>query len=154
MLTRRSDKGVSRVIIKKNRKLLGTCDVIFQCDPPGATEVALVCDALRWAPFPMHRVDGKGPFQARLELRAGEATQFRYLVDGGWWVNDEGADGYTPNDFGTENGVVVTRTSASRGSIVTLVNELEELRRRIDDICAELRQVLDNSQNGSGLLSR
>jgi hypothetical protein len=141
------------VIIKKNRKLLGTCDVIFQCDPPGANEVALVCDALRWTPFPMHRVDGKGPFQARLELRAGEATQFRYLVDGGWWVNDDGADGYTPNNFGTENGVVVTKTSTSRGNIVTLVNELDELRRRMDDLCAGLRQVLDDARAEPGLLS-
>jgi hypothetical protein len=132
------------VIIKKNRKLLGTCDVIFQCDPPGASDVALVCDALRWEPFPMHRVDGRGPFQARLGLRTGEATEFRYLIDGTWWINDDTADGYIPNDFGSENSVVVARSSASRANIASLVAELEALRHRIDTLCGSLEQLLDD----------
>jgi hypothetical protein len=132
------------VIIKKNRRLLGTCDVIFQCDPPGAGDVALVCDTLRWEPFPMHRVDGRGPFQARLGLRTGEATQFRYLVDGTWWINDDTADGYIPNDFGTENSVVVARSITPRASVAALAAELEELSQRIDTLSASLQQLLQD----------
>jgi hypothetical protein len=139
------------MITKKNRRLLGTCDVIFECDPPGATDVALVCDAFRWEVFPMHRVDGRGPFQARVELRTGEATQFRYLVDGTRWINDERADGYVPNDFGTENGVVVAKNSVSRTNILVLIAELEELRHRMDDLCGRLRRVLDDFEPVSSL---
>jgi hypothetical protein len=92
----------------------------------------------------MHRVDGRGPFQARLGLRTGEATQFRYLVDGTWWINDDTADGYIPNDFGTENSVVVARSTPPRANIASLVAELEDLRHRIDTLSASLEQLLDD----------
>lgn len=43
-----------------------------------------------------------------LELEAGQAYQYRYLVNGTEWHNDWNADRYEPNEFGGDNSVVVT----------------------------------------------
>lgn len=43
-----------------------------------------------------------------LELDAGRAYQYRYLVNGTDWQNDWQADGYEPNRYGGDNSVVVT----------------------------------------------
>lgn len=43
-----------------------------------------------------------------LELDAGRAYQYRYLVDGRWF-NDWKADGYEPNEYGGDNSVVITK---------------------------------------------
>jgi hypothetical protein len=134
------------MIVKKTRKVLGTCDVTFQCDPPGASKVDLVCDALRWEPFPMHRVDGKGPFQVRLQLRHREVTEFRYLIDDTAWLNDGQADGFVPNEFGTENSVVIARPLAPPSNLDSVVRELGELIQRLDDLCASLQQLRREAQ--------
>ncbi len=49
-----------------------------------------------------------GVFKAVVELEAGKEFQFRYLVDGERWLNDNAADKYIPTPFGVENSVVVT----------------------------------------------
>lgn len=41
-----------------------------------------------------------------VSVKTGSSFQFRYLVDGSKWVNDEQADGYVANEFFSENGVV------------------------------------------------
>lgn len=103
------------MITKKNRRVNDTFEVTFECEPPGATEVALVCDANQWEPLPMQRARrGKGPFRARLAIPAGAQAQFRYLINGTDWINDESADAYVPNEFGTENGLVVAQSSRAK----------------------------------------
>jgi 1,4-alpha-glucan branching enzyme len=99
------------MITKKSRSFNDTFEVTFECEPPGAKEVVLVCDLFQWDPVPMKRARrGRGPFRAKLALPVGGEAQFRYLVDGTEWLNDEAADGYVANDFGTENGVVMAKT--------------------------------------------
>lgn len=49
-----------------------------------------------------------GFFKAVVELETGKEYQFRYLVDGNVWVNDQEADKYVPTQFGTENCVIST----------------------------------------------
>jgi 1,4-alpha-glucan branching enzyme len=75
-----------------------------------AERVALVGDFNNWDPdkdqmFPS-RSDGN--WRITLELKAGRSYQFRYLVNGRDWHNDWHADEYAPNEFGTDNSVVVT----------------------------------------------
>lgn len=48
-----------------------------------------------------------GSFSATLSLAAGQAYRFRYVLDGGVWVNDTDADGYAPNEYGEENSVLI-----------------------------------------------
>lgn len=47
-----------------------------------------------------------GAWTKGVSLKPGNTYQFRYLVDGRTWRNDEAADAYVPNEFFSENGVV------------------------------------------------
>ena len=96
------------MIKKKFFKTVRDCEVTFECAAPAAKSVELLCESNGWQPIAMGRRRG-GAFRARLRLPRDQQFQFRYRVDGAAWTNDEAADAYAPNDFGTENGVVVTR---------------------------------------------
>ena len=48
-----------------------------------------------------------GSFKTVVSLDAGKEYEFRYLVNGTDWLNDEEADKYVSTPFGTENCVVV-----------------------------------------------
>ena len=50
------------------------------------------------------RRDAEGGFSLTVDLDAGRAYRFRYLLDGRRWDNDWGADAYVRNDFGEELG--------------------------------------------------
>ncbi len=52
------------------------------------------------------RKDGR--FSRTVFLDAGQEYRFRYWVDGDHWENDWEADKYVPNEFGSEDSVVVT----------------------------------------------
>jgi 1,4-alpha-glucan branching enzyme len=49
-----------------------------------------------------------GIFKAIVELEKGKEFQFRYLVDGKSWINDDQADAYVPSEYGEENCVINT----------------------------------------------
>ncbi len=48
-----------------------------------------------------------GNFKTTIDLEKGKKYQFKYLVDGTKWINDENADMYIPNNFSGENSVVI-----------------------------------------------
>jgi len=50
--------------------------------------------------------DAEGGFSVTVELDAGRAYRFRYLLDGQRWDNDWAADAYVRNDFGGDDSVV------------------------------------------------
>lgn len=54
----------------------------------------------------------KGTYQAVVELEPERTYQFRYLVNGEHWCNEWHADGYVPNDLGSENCIVATTNGA------------------------------------------
>jgi 1,4-alpha-glucan branching enzyme len=83
------------------------CEVTFELDPEGARSVELFCEANAWQPISMKRTR-KGPFRAKIRLPKEREYQFRYLVDGQAWVNDDAADAYCPNSFGSDNSVLNT----------------------------------------------
>lgn len=56
-------------------------------------------------PFPQDR---EGHWSITVDLELGRALQFRYLRDGEEWMNDNQADAYVPNLYGSDNFVVVT----------------------------------------------
>ena len=48
-----------------------------------------------------------GDFTLVMDLEPNKAYQFRYLVDGKSWVNDDNADAYLPSPFpGVDNSVI------------------------------------------------
>lgn len=74
-----------------------------------AESAFLVGDFNGWdhAATPMKKLKD-GRFTVTLELALDGEYQFRYLLNGGEWRNDEAADRYVPNEFGEENSVVLT----------------------------------------------
>ena len=86
-----------------------TCRVTFSLPAKvGAKSVALCGEFNEWdaEKHPLKpRKDGS--FSTTVSLKAGAEYRFRYLVDGERWENDWDADKYLPNEFGSEDSVVV-----------------------------------------------
>lgn len=96
-------------MIKKTLNKGGkTCRVTFTVPAEvGAQEVYLCGEFNDWneTSHPLtRRKDGR--FSRMLTLATGRAYRFRYLVDGERWENDQAADAYVPNAFGSDDSVV------------------------------------------------
>lgn len=95
----------------KKRELKKGIKVTFTVDKkhfPEAENVALIGDFNGWNPAanPMKKLKS-GKFSADVTLEKGRDYQFRYLLDGTTYVNDEEADRYTHSGVGdSENGVI------------------------------------------------
>ena len=82
-------------------------EIAFEIEPKDAERVELICEANGWEPVPMKK--GKnGAFRTKMRMPREQQFQFRYLVNGSSWVNDESADDYCINQFGGKNGVLDT----------------------------------------------
>jgi 1,4-alpha-glucan branching enzyme len=95
------------LLAKRPFKTKDEVEVSFELDRPGATTVAWVSEHNGWTPIAMRR-KGKGPFRLKVRLPKGTPIQFRYLIDGITWDNDEAADAYWDNGQGADNSVVLT----------------------------------------------
>ena len=49
----------------------------------------------------------KDSYQIELRLKPEQTYRFKYLIDNELWENDYAADEYIPNEFGTEDSVVI-----------------------------------------------
>ena len=87
-----------------------SASVIFELPAEVASEgVAVVGDFNEWSreSHPMKLVKKGGVWKKKISgLKPGTAYQFRYLVDGEEWRNDEAADGYVPTPYFSDNCVV------------------------------------------------
>lgn len=92
---------------KKFFKSNEECEVTFEFETHTAQEVVLVGEFNGWEPVAMKQAKN-GPFLAKVRLPKDGRYQFRYLVNGQNWNNDEAADAYWPNEHGGENSVVFT----------------------------------------------
>ena len=83
------------------------CKVTFQLSA-NAKHVALVGEFNGWneASTPMKK-SVEGVFSVALELETGREYQFRYLLDGSNWMNDDSADKHVKTPLGSENSVIV-----------------------------------------------
>ena len=92
----------------KSRGAKGKANVTFTVDPRAGARTAAVCGEWNdWsADADVMRRDAEGGFSLRVELDAGRAYRFRYLLDGQRWDNDWAADAYVRNDFGGDDSVV------------------------------------------------
>jgi 1,4-alpha-glucan branching enzyme len=92
----------------KSRKAKGRASVTFTLDPGVGAQTAAVCGEWNdWSAGAdvMHR-DAEGGFRLTVDLDAGRAYRFRYLLDDQRWENDWAADAYLPNSFGGDDSVV------------------------------------------------
>jgi 1,4-alpha-glucan branching enzyme len=92
----------------KSRAAKGKARVTFTIDPGVGAGAAAVCGEWNdWsADAGVMRRDSEGGFSVTVDLDAGRAYRFRYLLDGQRWDNDWAADAYVANDFGGEDSVV------------------------------------------------
>lgn len=84
------------------------CRVTFKYSNPEKADSAMLAgDFNDWSlqDNPMKKIKN-GTFSATISLQAGYSYMFRYVLDGGVWVNDEKADSYAANEYGEENSVV------------------------------------------------
>jgi len=79
-----------------------------------ADTIYLVGDFNGWdrSSHPFQR-DRQGRWILTIDLKVGQAYQFRYLCDGEW-MNESQADAYIPNSYGSNNFVVVTDPNFQR----------------------------------------
>ena len=92
---------------KKFFKTKDECEVTFEVKVENAEQVALVSEHNGWDPIAMKQVKN-GPFRTKIRLPKDSQFQFRYLVNGQNWRNDEAADAYWANEHGSENSVIST----------------------------------------------
>jgi 1,4-alpha-glucan branching enzyme len=99
------------MLTKRFFKTKDEVEVTFQVDRADVDSVAWVAEATNWEPVPMKRAErGKGPHRLRVRLPKETSVQFRYLFGDGRWENDEAADAYWPNEYGSDNSVVLTHS--------------------------------------------
>ena len=96
------------MITKKPAASGKSTSVTFTLPAESASESACVVGSFNdWdaAKHPMKKDAKKGVWTKSLSLKPGR-YEFRYLVDGERWLNDETADGTAESPFFSENSVV------------------------------------------------
>ena len=95
------------MVSKRYFKTRDEAEVTFEIDIAGIESAAVVAESHGWTPQPMKRSRrGRGPFRLKVRVPRNHTVQFRYLLDGSRWENDEAADAYWPNALGSDNSVV------------------------------------------------
>jgi 1,4-alpha-glucan branching enzyme len=98
------------MINKKFLKSKPVVEVTFELpkEIEAKDDVCVVGEFNNWdqSANPMRKT--KGVWKTTLKLDAGQEYQFRYLVDGQKWYNDDSADKYVSNNINGENSVLVT----------------------------------------------
>ena len=91
-------KPVCKVGFKLSKELAG-----------GAVKANLAGDFNNWNVASNEMTSLKdGSFSVSMDLETGRNYQFRYLLDGTTWVNDDAADAYEASGFGdAQNAVLV-----------------------------------------------
>ena len=83
------------------------CKVTFSIPAEWAdSKVNLVGDFNDWDTDTDRMEKKKDKWEITKRLKPENNYRFRYLIDGEIWKNDDAADAYEPNEFGTEDSVV------------------------------------------------
>jgi len=100
-------KSLKKQYVKNSR----SCKVTFRLPKeaaPNAKMVSIVGDFNNWKVTETKMIKLKsGDFKATVELPCNREYSFRYLIDSDSWENDWFADKYIPNQFGSDDSVVV-----------------------------------------------
>jgi len=83
------------------------CKVTFSIPKKWADkDVKLVGDFNDWDESSDSLEKKEDKWEVTMRLKPENRYRFRYLLDGEVWENDDAADQYIPNEFGTEDSVV------------------------------------------------
>lgn len=98
---------------KKYQEDKNTCKVTFSISAEIAKKhqkAYVVGDFNNWDKYatPMKKMKRNGTFSATLELDIKKEYEFRYLLDGNFWINEPDADKLVPTYFqDAENSVII-----------------------------------------------
>ena len=99
---------VKRMIEKKFTPKRTICKVTFRVPEDWANrEVSVVGDFNEWDTEANKLELQNGFWVTTLRLTPQAEYRFRYLLDGERWANDDSADGYASNPYGTEDSLLV-----------------------------------------------
>lgn len=94
---------IQRKIVSGGRQ----AEVVFILPAELATgRVAVVGEFNDWDPTATPMRKRRDVVTAATTLETGRRYTFRYLREDGEWINDETADAFEPNEFGTSNCVL------------------------------------------------
>ena len=96
------------MVKKQYLKSRPVCKVTFQLPAEVEAEsVVIVGDFNNWQQdaTPMEQLKD-GRFKVIVELEKDSEYQFRYLLDGNQWANEDEADKFVPNPYAGENSVI------------------------------------------------
>ncbi len=83
------------------------CKVTFSIPAEWAqSEVAIAGEFNNWDTTETKLLRNNGHWSTQVRLKPNKEYTFKYLIDGERWENDDAADQYVPNTFGTEDSVV------------------------------------------------
>jgi 1,4-alpha-glucan branching enzyme len=100
-------------LTKKYLKSKPICKVTFNVPKElaaGSKKIGLVGEFNEWnlkKPIPLKGLKN-GSFKVTVDLETGKSYEFRYLLDGKKWENDDAADAYAPTGVSHEENSVVT----------------------------------------------
>ena len=94
---------------KTYSKAGNSCRVTFQLPAEVGAESVSLCGEFNDWDKAKHVLKRRkdGSFSTTISLKPENEYRFRYWVDDSRWENDWSADKYVPNEFGTEDSVVV-----------------------------------------------
>ncbi|ESP94435.1 MULTISPECIES: isoamylase early set domain-containing protein [Pseudoalteromonas] len=100
------------MLTKRFFKTKNEAEITFEFSHPEAKKVELVAEFNDWQPISMRFNKKEKRFKLKHRLPTDRKYHFRYLIDGNLWDNDNSADGYAANGFGSENSIVDTQKLA------------------------------------------
>jgi len=96
------------MLTKKFFKTKDETEVTFELNRSDVTTAALVGDFNDWQAIEMKFNKKSNSFKTKVRLPKDGVFHFRYLLNDSEWENDDQADQYLANEFGSENSVVLT----------------------------------------------
>ncbi|MEW6995577.1 isoamylase early set domain-containing protein [Colwelliaceae bacterium MEBiC 14330] len=96
------------MLTKKFFKTKDEAEVTFELNRSDLTSAELVADFNDWQAVEMKFNKKTQSFKTKVRLPKNSEFHFRYLLNKTEWENDDKADQYLPNEFGTDNSVVNT----------------------------------------------
>jgi 1,4-alpha-glucan branching enzyme len=100
--------GEDSMIKKAYTKTGRSCRVTFAVPAEVDAQAASLCGEFNgWdkTSHPMKRRKD-GSFSLTVSLAPGRQYRFRYVLDGDRWENEQAADGYLPNPFGSQDSLI------------------------------------------------
>ena len=94
------------MVQKTHYKTKDYCKVKFSLQPEKAKKVEVRGLNNNWQKGVTLTKKKDGTFSADIQLPKASRHEFRYLVDGARWINDNGADGEVANGLGETNSLL------------------------------------------------